>query len=736
MAFKGLRFAYLNMRNTYSASIAMKVALFGVLLIPVIFAGFYLSAFLDPYARLDTVAVAVVNEDEGATINGADRNLGKDVCNDLKNEDEGLQWNFVSADEAQTGLEEGTYYMVCTIPSDFSATIAAADSEHPERTKFTITYDESKNMLASQIGATVWKQVQQQVNASIIKEYWQNVFGQMNDASTQLGEAAEGAQELADGLQTAREGNVTITSNLRTLAAGSRTLEAGLDQLAEGSSQVDAGVQSLSSGMDDLSQGSSTLNAGLQELDSKTAGLESLPAATQQLSDGAKRLEGGIQTVNTYLVKVSQSGQVIAQNLSTIGADLTTAGAALQDAADKVQSYAASGALSADRAQALGADLTKAKGALSDAGAQTTAAGSTLQQMSAGADQSQLTALQEGATQLSSGLALLNQSVQASVPALSAGVSQLTQGSGQLDAGIKRAQAGASQLAANTPALAAGAAQAQAGSSEIASGSAALAEGSQTLGAGLDAAASGSQELAEGIAEGADEMHFSDDEIEARSNAMNEPVELDEQYYTSVENYGAGFSPFFLGLGVWVGCIFAGFLFKPLNRRLCISGANPFLVAFVGFVPLATFAILQTVIAQLFIQFGLGVQINNVPAYYGMGILCALSFMAIMQFLVAGFGFPGRFIAVVLLTLQLTSAAGTFPVETAPEFFNIINPWMPMTYLVDGMRQIMNGMNMGIAAYDAAVLALFGLIFFLLTVIVAYKNRTVEMHQLYPLLDL
>ena len=736
MAFKGLRFTYLNLRNTYSSSIAMKVALFGVLLIPVIFAGFYLSAFLDPYARLDTIAVAVVNEDEGATINGVERNLGKDVCNDLKNEDEGLQWNFVSADEAQTGLEEGTYYMVCTIPADFSQTVASADSEHPEKTDFVITYDESKNMLASQVGATVWKQVQQQVNASIIKEYWQNVFGQMNDASAQLGEAAEGAQELADGLQTAREGNVTITSNLRTLAAGSATLEGGLDQLSDGSQQVDAGVQSLSRGMDDLSAGSSTLNAGLQELDAKTEGLESLPAATQQLADGAKRVEGGIQSVNTYLVKVSESGQLIATNLRSISADLSTAGTALQDAKDKVQNYASTGALSPDRAQALGADLTKAKDALTDAGAQTQAAGSTLQQMSSGASTDQLTQLQQGATELSSGLSLLNQTVQASVPALSAGVSQLAQGSNQLDAGIQRARTGVDQLAANTPALAAGAAEAQAGSNALAQGSQALAEGSETLGQGLDTAAAGSQELADGIAEGAGEMQFSDEEIEARANAMSEPVELDEEYYTSVENYGAGFSPFFLGLGVWVGCIFAGFLFKPLNRRLCISGANPFLVALVGYVPLASFAVLQTVIAQLFIQLGLGVQINNVPAYYGMGILCALCFMAIMQFLVAGFGFPGRFIAVVLLTLQLTSAAGTFPVETAPEFFNIISPWMPMTYLVDGMRQIMSGLNMGVAAYDAAILALFGLVFFLLTVIVAYKHRTVEMHQLHPLLDL
>lgn len=687
MAFKGIRFTYLNLRNTFSSSVAMKVALFGVLFIPVIFAGFYLSAFLDPYARLNTVQVAVVNEDAGAQINGVSRNLGKDVCNDLKNETDGLGWNFVSADEAQEGLEDGTYYMVCTIPSDFSEVIASADSEHPERASFTITYDESKNMLASQIGENVWKQVQQQVNTSIIDEYWHNVFGQMNDASGELREAADGANQLTDGLQTAHEGNVTITSNLRTLAAGSESLEVGLDQLSDGSQQIDAGAQSLSSGMNQLSAGSSKLVAGVQ------------------------RLEGGLQVVNTYLVKVSESGELVGENLTSIGKDLKSAKNGLESASLKLNGYVQDRTIPLAAAQAIGADLAAVGAALTDAGDQATAAGATLKELQGGANPDQLKPLQDGAAELSAGLQ-------------------------SLAAGIDSAQAGANKLAVNTPALAAGAAQAQSGSQSIAAGANALEAGSEKLGDGLVAATDGSDELATALAEGSEKMQFSEDEINARAEAMSEPVELNNQYYTSVENYGAGFSPFFLGLGVWVGCIFAGFLFKPLNRRLCVSGANPFLVAFVGYIPLASFTILQTLIAQLFIQFGLGVHIANIPAYYGMGVLCALCFMAIMQFLVAAFGFPGRFIAIVLLTLQLTSAAGTFPVETAPEFFQVINPWMPMTYLVDGLREIMNGASMTVAAYDASILVAFTLVFFLLTVIVAYRNRSVKMFQLHPLLDL
>lgn len=69
----------------------------GVIIIPLMYSFFYLDAFWDPYSRLDTLPVAVVNEDRGATIDGKSRNLGKEMWDELEKDG---TLKFVLTDEA------------------------------------------------------------------------------------------------------------------------------------------------------------------------------------------------------------------------------------------------------------------------------------------------------------------------------------------------------------------------------------------------------------------------------------------------------------------------------------------------------------------------------------------------------------------------------------------------------------------------------------------------------------
>ena len=108
-----------------------------------------------------------------------------------------------------------------------------------------------------------------------------------------------------------------------------------------------------------------------------------------------------------------------------------------------------------------------------------------------------------------------------------------------------------------------------------------------------------------------------------------------------------------------------------------MSGANPVTVAFSNYLPVAFFSLIQATLLMVVLQFGLQLQIDNVPAFYAMGYLTALVFAAIMQMLMAAFGFPGKFVAIILLMLQLTACAGTFPIQTTPDFFQVINRTCP-----------------------------------------------------------
>ncbi len=117
--------------------------------------------------------------------------------------------------------------------------------------------------------------------------------------------------------------------------------------------------------------------------------------------------------------------------------------------------------------------------------------------------------------------------------------------------------------------------------------------------------------------------------------------------------------------------------------------------------------------------------------------MAALVFCAIMQCLMSVLGSTiGKFVAIILLMLQLCTAAGTFPIETCPPFFQVISPFLPMTYVVAGFKDIMCGASLAALPDCALALAVFGAVCFFLTVCVARMRRMVPMTQLHPLIDL
>lgn len=846
MAFKGLRFAGLEWKNI-TASKVMWVVIAAIAIMPLLYGALYLAAFQDPYARLNTVPVAVVNEDEGAVIAGESRNLGDDVVDELKGTDDGLGWNFVSADEAQKGLEDGAYFMTCTIPADFSESVSSVDSSAPEKAQLNIEYNQSENMLASQIGETVWKEVRQRVSDSVAAEYWTTVLDRVADSGKDIQTAADGAGTLKDGLVTAQDGSQTITANLGTLADGATALDSGLgalesgaftlrqgtlslasgaNQLKAGAGQVAGGAGSVASGAAQLkSEGTSALAAGAGELKDQTA---TLPDQASQMASGSSQITSGLATAAASIGSSDVPGQTLAYTSNTVTSGLGTLGAqlgsaqtgaaavngglvgmksglsmaqagaqgyeqalvtaipAMQSSTDpamkalgdqlaaSVLAQAQSGAVSngldgalaslGDDAspltliggsKAVAVGLSEAVNSIGDAGTP----GNTLAYGSASVTGgletlgSSLAVAQAGSQKITDGAGRLAASapklvdgiqeldaganqVNGKMSELASGASQVADGASQVDAGASSAVSGANQLNDGAAQLVSGAASAKDGSAQIASGAGQLKDGSAALTSGLTDAVDGSGELSARLAEGAKTAADQTSNIAGKSEVMSDPVELVNEYYTTVKNYGTGFAPYFMALGLWVGGLVAGFVFKPLNNRLIMSGGSSLTVAFANYLPVAFFSLIQATLLMVVLQFGLQLQIDNVPAFYAMGYLTALVFAAIMQMLMAAFGFPGKFVAIILLMLQLTACAGTFPIQTTPDFFQVINPYMPMTYVVQGMRQIMTGLDYGIVGFDCFVLFAIGAACFALTCLVAWRKRTVRMDDLHPVLQL
>jgi putative membrane protein len=193
-----------------------------------------------------------------------------------------------------------------------------------------------------------------------------------------------------------------------------------------------------------------------------------------------------------------------------------------------------------------------------------------------------------------------------------------------------------------------------------------------------------------------------------------------------------GFAPYFLGLALWVGSMITYMLLRPVTRRHQMSAAPPRRVAFAGWLPAALIGLIQAVVLFLVLRFALGLDPVHPLATVGYLVLVSATFVAVMQWLGAQLGPAGRLVALALLMLQLTSSGGTYPVQTTPGFFQAIHAWLPMTYVVDGLRHLIDGGSAGTVIRGSLVLAAFAAGAFGLTTLAAWRGRRLSPRKLHP----
>lgn len=365
--------------------------------------------------------------------------------------------------------------------------------------------------------------------------------------------------------------------------------------------------------------------------------------------------------------------------------------------------------------------------------------------------------LYDGITQLAAGSSSLN----SGLGTLSSGASQIAAGTSSAASGSASLSSGASQLAANMPTLASGASQIATGTSSAASGSASLSSGASQLATGNATLASGANQLATGtnsavsgsstLSDGALRLSaaFSplQDGITQLANGISSakqgvsdsladaniqikpldgldtyasaPLKLQSSSVYSVPNYGTGFAPYFISISLWAGALMmiAGLQLgkgKPANP----TQMRRFAMMRVAFYYVMAF--LQGLALSIVLPLTLHIQVQSMPLYMLTNILIAITFVSIILFCVTTFGIVGSFLSVILMVLQLTSSAGTFPLETTPAFFRAISPLLPMTYSVRLLREVISGFHSNYAGYDVAYLLILLLVLFALIVIVTH----------------
>jgi putative membrane protein len=256
---------------------------------------------------------------------------------------------------------------------------------------------------------------------------------------------------------------------------------------------------------------------------------------------------------------------------------------------------------------------------------------------------------------------------------------------------------------------------------ELKGGSVQLSDGAQKIADGSTDLDDGMGTLQEGVGEFNAEMQDAAAKVgeinatEATNQMMASPVEVKNEKINEVPNYGTGFAPYFLSLGLFVGALLLSIVYllrEPAGRPT--SGLN----WFSGKIAiLVTVGVLQAIIACAILLLGLGLEVKSVPLFFCFAILTSLVFITLIQFLVTCFGDPGRFIAIVILILQLTTSAGTFPLELIPTFLQPFNLVLPMTYTVQGFKAVISSGDFTVLWQNAGVLSGFMIISMALSIV-------------------
>lgn len=294
-----------------------------IIAIPTIYTTLFLGSMWDPYGKVDHLPVAIVNEDKPVTYNNETLEVGNEMVDSLKDNDS-LDFHFVSSKEAKDGLKNGTYYMVITIPEDFSANASTVLDEHPRKMVLDYETNPGTNYIASKLSETALNKIRTSVADTVTKTYTETVFDQIVTVGEGMTEASDGAGQLADGAIQLADGNNTITTNLNVLANSSLTFKDGADTLHVGLKKYTDGVAQLDDGSKNLKDGLSTLNNGAS----------ALASGVSQLSNGSASLKNGIIQY-TSGVSTAQAG---ADTLNKSSASLTSGTSNLQTSVNNLVS--------------------------------------------------------------------------------------------------------------------------------------------------------------------------------------------------------------------------------------------------------------------------------------------------------------------------------------------------------------------------------------------------------------
>lgn len=688
------------------------LSLIVMFVMPVLYCGLLLYAFWDPYGQLEELPVAIVNEDQGTVYEDKTLTLGDDLVDNLL-ESSNFKYIPVTAEEAEEMLRKGEAYISLAIPENFSKHSTTMLDANPEKLIIQYRVNEAVNYLTSKIGDSAINQIRAEVNEEVSKTYAEQLFKAITQLGDGFGDAADGAVKLKDGVFDLKSGSEELKDYLHQLASSTVTLKDGTGELAQGVIAAKDGAQKLVEGTEQLGSASEQLAAGASQLqagaNSLGSGLTGYTSAVSEIEKNNGQLLEAQQTFQSKLEEAASGGEQLTAGASSVAngtAQLSEGIAALHSNLEGLLA-----ALPQEQQQALQASLTQ----LEESSKQIAAGAASVNQ---GASD-----LVGGVSQLAAGHAAIldnSQKLAAGLAQLNGSSDQLMTGSTQLEEGIttiasklNEFNTGMNSVVSGTQSLRDGLVSLDTGSQKLATGTNTLSEKSQELAEGTVSLVEGTEQLADGATEL--ETALKDAHEEAKIDITDHnyemvasPVNVDKDIQNKVDNYGTGLAPYFISLGLFVGALLITNVYNFVTPAVQPTSVRRWFIS-KSIVPFVIW-IFQSILLTLVLLYGLKLNVTNIPLFVLLMAVTSFSFIAIIQLIVVLFNDVGKLIGLIFLIVQLSSSAGTFPVELLPKVFQGLYDYMPMSYAVEALRHIISSTDYSVVYRSINILAVIGVV--------------------------
>lgn len=411
--------------------------------------------------------------------------------------------------------------------------------------------------------------------------------------------------------------------SLQQLNAGVRQLQLGADELAKGAAKAATGAESVNTGASQLQQGVGQLSAGVKELGTGLQAIESKRPRRSELN----QLKAG--------------SEVLTQSHAELGRGLTelrSGSQRLQDSVLGFQGQAQQNSLLPAQATATLAQVAQGVSGLSN-GLQVVA-------------DTQLQ-LADGAVRLNDGVGRLTTGVTSMNSALRGMLSRMPD-ERQLD-------------------------DLSSGSKMLSNGTASLAESALKVSEGSRHVAAGLGLLAESLPAPMEKM---DGSPQGLASSVQPVVEVD----AAVFNNGSGYAPTIIPAALWLGAGIVAFLChvrvlpRQVQRFSQLGKVLGKILLPVGLV------VVQALLVMLCARYWLHIPMAHPWAFALTLVVAATTFLLIIYALTLALGDAGKGLALLFFAVQLTSSGSIVPVELSGGLFLDISPWLPLTWVVRGIK--------------------------------------------------